>query len=74
MPGAGAPPASEWIPLLQRIQAGGKLVQVYCEPWEVEILLRELAPEGLLITTSTPSEEEARDLLKNVARWTARTK
>ena len=74
VPGAGAPPASEWIPLLQRIQAGGKLVQVYCEPWEVEILLRELAPEGLLITTSTPSEEEARDLLKNVARWTARTK
>jgi hypothetical protein len=72
VPGAGAPPPSEWIPLLKRIQAGGKLLQVYVEPWEVEILLRELQPEGLLMTTYTSSEAEARDLLSNVARWTAR--
>jgi hypothetical protein len=73
VPGAGAPPASEWIPLLRRIQAGGNLVQTYCEPWEVEVLLTELVPEGLLLTTTAPSEEEARDLPKHVTRWTPRT-
>jgi hypothetical protein len=72
VPGAGAPPASEWIPLLRRIQAGGKLLQTYCEPREVEVLLAELAPEGLLLTTSVASEEEANKLLKDATRWTAR--
>ena len=71
VPGAGAPPVSEWIPLLRRIQAGGKLVQTYCEPWEVEVLLGELAPEGLFLTTTAPSEAEAKELLKNTERWTA---
>jgi hypothetical protein len=73
VPGAGAPPPSEWIPLMRRIQDGGKLLQVTVEPWEVEILLRELKPEGLLMTTRAASEDEARDLLANVSRWTARS-
>lgn len=34
IPGAGAPPVSEWIPLLEHIQAAGKLVVPYCEKWE----------------------------------------
>jgi hypothetical protein len=71
IPGAGAPPVSQWIRLLRRIQAKGKLIQIYCEPWEVEVLLAELEPEGLLLTTSCDSEERARELLSDVARWTA---
>ena len=70
IPGAGAPTTSHWIRLLRRIQASGKLVQLYCEPWEVEVLLSELEPEGLLLNTRTASEQEARDLLSHVPEWT----
>jgi hypothetical protein len=72
IPGAGAPPVSSWIRLLRRIQAKGKLIQLFCEPWEVEVLLTELEPEGVLLTTACTSEAQAKDLLSNVARWTAR--
>jgi len=71
VPGAGAPSASHWIRLLRRIQARGKLIQLYCEPWEIEVLLTELEPEGLLLSTQTSSEDEARELLSHVPTWTA---
>jgi hypothetical protein len=71
VPGAGAAPMSSWIRLLRRIQAGGKLMVLNCEPWEVETLLSELEPEGLLISTRCGSEEEARTLLRNALRWSA---
>jgi len=71
IPGAGAPPVSEWIPLLKHIQAAGKLVVLYCEKWEVEKLLTELRPEGLLLSTVCSSVEEAESLLRKVERWSA---
>jgi GNAT superfamily N-acetyltransferase len=74
VPGAGAAPTSEWIPLLKRIQAAGKLIVASCEKHEVEKLLSELRPEGLLLGTSCSSPEEVEELLKNVQRWTARRK
>ncbi len=72
VPGAGAAPMSSWIRLLRRIQSKGKLLFLSCEPWEVEILLAELEPEGLLLSTGCPTEAEARELIKNVGRWTPR--
>jgi hypothetical protein len=72
VPGAGAPPMSKWIRLLRRIQASRKLLVLDCEPWEVETLLAELEPEGLLLSTQCESEEIAKELLKKVPRWTAR--
>jgi len=72
IPGAGAPPVSDWIPLLKRIQAAGKLVVLYCEKCEVEKLLTELRPEGLLLSTICDSAQEAEALLRNVQRWSAR--
>jgi 5-methyltetrahydrofolate--homocysteine methyltransferase len=72
VPGAGKAPASAWIRLLRRIQAKGKLIVLTCEPEEIETLLTELEPEGLLLSTHCSSEEEARTLLRNTARWTAR--
>ncbi|GAB4565008.1 MAG: hypothetical protein Kow0047_15190 [Anaerolineae bacterium] len=69
--GAGAPPTSRWIRLLRRIQAKGKLLVLNCEPWEVETLLTELEPEGLLLNTTCRSEAQARELLANAVRWTA---
>jgi hypothetical protein len=40
-----------------------------CEPWEVETLLAELEPEGLLLNTTCGSEADARDLLAHVPDW-----
>lgn len=70
VPGAGAPPTIEWIPLLKRIQESGKLLFANCGPQHVQGLLEQLKPEGLLISTSCDSVEEADTLLKNVEKWT----
>lgn len=70
VPGAGAKPAVEWIPLLRRIQDAGKLVYVYCDPSHVQKLLEELNPEGLmLVVEGCKSVDEAQKLLDNVIIW-----
>lgn len=54
---------AKWIPLYRKIQAGRKAIIVYCRADEVEFVLENLHPEGLLIAPACSSEEEARDLL-----------
>jgi 5-methyltetrahydrofolate--homocysteine methyltransferase len=68
VPGAGAPPISDWIPLLQQIQAAGKLLVLNCEKWEVNKLLAELKPEGVLLNTSCSTVAEADALVEEVGR------
>jgi hypothetical protein len=70
IPGAGAKPTVEWLPLLKKIQDGGKLVHAYCEPQHVRRILDALRPEGVMLVTSCESVEEAEQLLENVASWT----
>ena len=65
--GAGHREITQWIPLIQRIQSKGKGVQVGVTPEEIEPLLREVRPEGLLIRTSCETEDRARQLLDRVA-------
>ena len=74
VPGAGAKPTVEWIPLLRKIQDRGKLVLAYCGKENTEALLKELNPEGLMLVTSCDTAEEARELLRNVEKWTVRYK
>ena len=59
---------SDWVPLLKRIQASGKLLRLSASPEEVGLLLRELKPEGVLLTTSCSSIQEADALLAEVNR------
>lgn len=66
--GAGREPMTRWIPLLRRIQAGGKSLHISCTPAEVIPLLEELHPEGLMIATGVASEEDARSLLDAIAK------
>jgi len=70
VPGAGSPPMLEWIPLLKQIQAAGKLLHLSVSANEVEPLLRELSPKGLMLSTWVRSEDEARAMLKDVEKWT----
>ena len=69
VPGAGARPTVEWIPLLKKIQDAGKLVYAYCDKANVRRLLSELRPEGLMLITSCDSVREAERLLENVHSW-----
>lgn len=64
VPGAGREKILQWVPLIKRIQAAGKSVQVFAKPDEVPALLREVSPKGLCIMTRCESEQDARDLLR----------
>lgn len=72
-PGAGCPPtlSPQYIPLYKKIQEKGKRLYLLAEPDEIEPLLSELSPKGLYLCTHVSSEEEADDLLRSVARWSA---
>jgi hypothetical protein len=70
VPGAGKPPALHWLPLLKRIQAAGKGIWVQALAEEVETLLAELKPEGLLLRVSCETPAEADALMAQVERWT----
>jgi hypothetical protein len=61
--GEGVEGVAKWIPLYQKIQSRKKAIIVYCNPEEVELVVRSLRPEGLLISVNCESEREARELL-----------
>jgi len=60
--------ASDWVSLYQYVQKAGKRLVLACAPWEVRLLLDELRPEGLLLTTSCASPAEAEALVAEVMR------
>lgn len=70
VPGANTGPMIQWLPVLKRIQAAGKLLHLSVEPDEVEPLLRELKPEGLCLQTHVGSEEEAENLVRQASNVT----
>mgnify|MGYP001077185720 CR=1 FL=1 len=72
VPGAGEQVhgMSKWIPVLKRIQAADKLIHIDVQAHEVEPLLEELSPKGLMMSTSCKSETEARLLLKRITKYT----
>lgn len=73
--GAGKPhPGHEiWYPHLKKIQDAGKLLIIQgVPPEDVENVITNLNPKGLLMSTTTESEEEAKELLKLAKIWTER--
>jgi len=69
IPGDGAPPPDEWLPLLKRIRDGGKLCQVYVSAEGARTIVRELGGRGfvLYIMSFISSKEEADDFLRVLA-------
>ena len=67
--GAGNPTASHWLDEIRKIQSAGKCVQISVMPEELEIMLKELEPEGLMYTIDARSQEEAENLLKMAEKW-----
>ncbi|KPJ63100.1 MAG: hypothetical protein AMS15_01740 [Planctomycetes bacterium DG_23] len=72
VPGAGAKPMSGWVDVSARILDAGKCLQISCKPEEVEFLLSELKPEGLFISTTCKTEDEAYALLRKVETMSSR--
>lgn len=69
VPGAGNYPVDspEWFPLYRRIQSSGKnLVLLEVSKENVEKLVKELSPKGLLIATTCSSQKEAEELMERM--------
>jgi len=61
IPGAGAPPAEEWMPLLKRIRDAGKLCQLYVSAAGALRITRELGGRGFAFyinDTMNPSQAD----------------
>ncbi|MCS7265114.1 MAG: hypothetical protein NZ805_09815 [Armatimonadetes bacterium] len=70
VPGARYKSMLVWVPLLRKIQQAGKLIHIAVPANEIEILLSELSPKGLMLDTYCASEDEAKDLLRKATKWT----
>jgi hypothetical protein len=71
VPGAGNPTASGWLPYLKRIQEAGRSLWLSVSgPAEVEVLMQELDPHGLMMRVGVKTREMADQLVKSVAKWT----
>lgn len=71
IPGAGQPPANEWLSLLKRIRDAGKLCQVYVTAEGARQIVREIGGRGFVFDLFTDgeymSEEDAASFLKVIA-------
>ncbi len=64
VPGAGNKPLLQWMDLLQKIQAAGKSLHVYCTPAEVRIAHKSLRPEAVFYDCWAKTEQEARETVE----------
>jgi len=56
----------QWIPLYKKIQEKKKSIVVYPKVEEIDLVVENLKPEGLLISTGCTSEEEAKAVMKKL--------
>ena len=68
VPTPDRPRQTDWIPLLQRIQAAGKRVVAACGPDEVIPLLDALRPERVMLSTACETPQDAAELARMVER------
>ncbi|MFA6108727.1 MAG: hypothetical protein WDA75_08160 [Candidatus Latescibacterota bacterium] len=64
VPGAGRERVPQWYGLIRRILAAGKSVEVFARPEEIDDLVREVGPRGLLIHCGGVSPDQAARLLE----------
>lgn len=72
-PGAGNAEITDekWYPLYKKIQEKGKnLVILGAKPEGIEKLLSNISSKGLFLHTSCSSEDEAKQLINKVEKWT----
>lgn len=62
--GAGQPTAKHWIPTLKKIQDAGKLIHLHIFPEDLDTLLENIKPEGVMYNVWCGSEDEANAIIK----------
>ena len=67
--GAGNEPSTNWIDVLKRIQAKKKNIHMDIATADLDILMENLRPEGVMFITWASSPEEADAVVKKVAGW-----
>jgi hypothetical protein len=69
IPGDGAPPPQEWLPLLQSIREGGKLCQLFVSAEGARTIVREIGGKGFVFSiTENMNEQDAQDYIHLLAR------
>jgi len=69
VPGANSGPAGQWINLLKRIQGAGKCIHYAIGAEELDVLMENLRPEGVMFHIQTSCPEEADAVVRKVSRW-----
>jgi len=69
VPGAGSMPAATWIPVCRRIQDAGKNIHMQIEPHEIDQFMEALSPEGVMLSITASSVEEADWLVQKTRGW-----
>jgi copper homeostasis protein CutC len=64
VPGAGHERVSQWYDVIRRVLAAGKSVEVFARLEEIDELVREVGPRGLLIHTGGVTPDQAAQLLE----------
>ncbi len=74
VPGAGKPPAIGWLPMLRKVQAAGKSLYITSPAADVDGILEELSPRGLMIGVEGVFEsgDEGERFVRSVERMCAR--
>lgn len=71
--GAGGGSILQYIPLLKRIEAAGKLIYCYCLKSELQGLMEQLKPEGLyIVVQDCETQEEGEEIVRKARKWTLR--
>ncbi len=78
IPGDGAPPPQDWLPLLDRIRKGGKLCQVFVSPEGALKIVKNLGGKGFLLVVQHGGElddpEAAEAFLKTIHHEDTKTR
>jgi hypothetical protein len=61
-------PILQWIPLIKRIQAGGKSVVVDLKPHELDPFIEQVRPEGVFLCVAAEDSIQD-DLVKRIEKW-----
>ena len=69
LPGEGKPSPLHYMDILKKVQAAGRNLHIGIPASEVEQALEQLSARGLFIVTRCETEQDARDLLKCVEKW-----
>ena len=62
-------PIEQWKPLIKKIQAAGKSVQVFLEPGELTGFMSDMKPEGIMLTIPSSGHDEEVAMLKQINKW-----